>query len=98
MVPSLSFTAPTLFEFESLGRAESTEAERWNLTPFSEMIRWMILPTSAPMTRSRGTDSMPTTETLLSAARQFATSMPMKDDPTTTMFFPFFSPTAETMA
>ena len=40
---------------------------------------------------------MPMTDTLLSAARQLATSMPMKEDPTTTTFFPFFSPTAETM-
>lgn len=46
----------------------------------------------------QGADSMPMIETSLLAARALPTSIPMKEEPTTTTFFPFCSPTALRMA
>ena len=97
-VPSFSLTEPTVLESLGEGWALSTPASMWNFTPFFSIIDLKIFPTSAPMMRSRGVDSMPTIETSLSAERALATSIPMKEEPITTIFFFFCSPTAERMA
>ncbi len=97
-VPSFSLTAPTALGFFEEGVAESTEADMWNLTPFAVSFSWKILPSSAPMTRSRGADSIPITETELLGASALPTSMPIKEEPTTTTFFFFSSPMALRMA
>lgn len=97
-VPSFSSTEPTAFESDCEGLALSTEADIWNLTPDFWRLDWKILPTSAPMTRSRGVLSMPTTVILWLDERALATSMPIKELPITTIFFPLLSPMAERMA
>ena len=50
------------------------------------------------MIRDRGVSSIPTTVTVLFAERALATSIPINEEPTTTMFFFFSSPTAERMS
>ena len=50
------------------------------------------------MIRDSGVSSIPTTVTVLLAERAFATSIPMKEEPITTMFFFLSSPTAARMA
>ena len=68
------------------GSNTSTTAPMRKLTPFSSCNFCMAVPIASPSTRSNGTFSMPTTTIeLASLTSTEAASMPMKDEPTTTI-------------